>query len=368
MEQKTLDDKVTMACHRIEELYNETGGKCYVSFSGGKDSTVLLALIKLCSDICTLPPEGIEAIFCNTGIEMGVTVDFVKWCKDNWYPNIKIIRPEKTFDAVLKERGKPLVSKIKSEFINRYHRNPTEATMNNLIYGKTRNGKRASRIVLPDKFMHMVHPDFDIKASKMCCDFLKKKPFEKYVKENNMKGGILGLRIEEGGARELNAMSRIKNGGKICTLVKKGIIQKYPIIDWSKKDVDDFIEKYNVPLSEAYTKYGFTRTGCMACPFALDVDKNLEYLFKYEPARYKAAMHWLKDVYIAQNVSLPFDEQYECDREQKWENDYERMRKEMLEKYRPNCRLLRRKNANKKSRPSREGNRQAYRRTRKEDC
>lgn len=45
-----LDKRVTDACHRIEELYYETDGKCYVSFSGGKDSTVLLALIKMCED------------------------------------------------------------------------------------------------------------------------------------------------------------------------------------------------------------------------------------------------------------------------------------------------------------------------------
>ena len=50
-------------------------------------------------------------------------------------------------------------------------------------------------------------------------------------------------------------------------------------------------------------------------------------------------MHWLKDVYIAQNVKLPFDEQYEKDREEKWNQSYTNMRNEMLLKYRPNSRL-----------------------------
>ena len=45
----TLEKKITDAMHRIEELYHETDGKCYVSFSGGKDSTVILALIKMCA-------------------------------------------------------------------------------------------------------------------------------------------------------------------------------------------------------------------------------------------------------------------------------------------------------------------------------
>lgn len=42
-----LDKRITDACHRIEELYYETEGHCCVSFSGGKDSTVMLALIKM---------------------------------------------------------------------------------------------------------------------------------------------------------------------------------------------------------------------------------------------------------------------------------------------------------------------------------
>ena len=81
-----LDDKIRDACHRIEELYYETNGKCYVSFSGGKDSTVLLALIKMCEEIYTIPEGGIPAVFSNTGIELGITYDFVKWVKDNYYP------------------------------------------------------------------------------------------------------------------------------------------------------------------------------------------------------------------------------------------------------------------------------------------
>ena len=53
----------------------------------------------------------------------------------------------------------------------------------------------------------------------------------------------------------------------------------------------------------------------MACPFARDVDNDLKYLYFHEPNRYKASMFWLKDVYIAQNVVLPFDEDYERERE-----------------------------------------------------
>ncbi len=336
----SLDDKVTTACHRIEELWYETEGKCYVSFSGGKDSTVLLALIKLCEDVYTIPENGIPAVYSNTGIELGVTIDFVRWVKENYYPNVQIIRPKKSFDWVIKNSGKPIKSKIKSKLLKQYFSNRTEACISQLIKGQTMNGKPAEKCKLADRDMHMVHENFDIKASPNCCKYMKKIPFAEYEKENDMIGAITGIRIEEGGARKLSAKNRANTGHRICEFVREGVTYKMPIIDWKDSDVDEFIEKYSVPLSKAYTEFGFDRTGCMACPYSMKVHHDLRYLFENEPNRYKASMHWLKDVYIAQNVVLPFDESYEREREREWRTRYEPMRQEMLRKYRPNSKLI----------------------------
>lgn len=314
-----LDDRVREACHRIEELYYETGGKCYVSFSGGKDSTVILALIKLCEEIYTIPEGGIPAVFSNTGIELGATVDFVHWVRDNWYSNVQIIRPDVSFDWVLKNKGKPLRSKVKAEYIHRWNiGNRSDSVMQNLVDGVTHSGKNATRTKLADRDMHFIAPKFNINVSSKCCFFLKKKPFQKYAIKNDIKGYLYGIRMDEGGARSLNVEGRLHRdqNAKICTSVdSKGIIKKAPIIDWSNEDVNDFVERYNVPLSKAYKVYGLDRTGCMGCPFGLQIAKNLEILHTFEPNRYKASMHWLKDVYIAQNVILPFDEDYERERE-----------------------------------------------------
>lgn len=335
-----LDKHITDACHRIEELYHETDGKCYISFSGGKDSTVLLALVKMCEEIYTIPPNAIPAVFSNTGIELGVTYDFVRWVKENYYENVQIIHPVKPFGWVMEHEGKPLKSKIKSKDLHQYHCGKRSELLLLLLLGKCGTGKMSAKHKLGDKDMHMMHDDFPIIPSQKCCDWMKKKPFEKYAKENGMLGNIQGVRLAEGGARESAANVRLRSGGKLCTWVKGGIIQKAPIIDWSEDNVNEFIEKYHVPLSEAYTKYGFKRTGCMACPYAREVDKDLEYLYYHEPNRYKASMFWLKDVYIAQDVKLPFDDMYERERERMWLEVYEPMRQEMLRKYRPNSRLI----------------------------
>ncbi|WP_270629499.1 phosphoadenosine phosphosulfate reductase family protein [[Clostridium] innocuum] len=182
---------------RIEALYNDTGGKCYVSFSGGKDSTVILTLIKMCEEIYTLPPDAIPAVFCNTGIELGATVEFVQWVKDNYYSNVQIIRPDpkKPFAWIIKNYGKPIKSKMKSEELHRWHAKGNEKSLGYLVDIDNKFNKTK----IANKDLHMIHPDFDITVSPKCCKYLKKKPFEKYNKDNGIKGFITGLRSGEGG-------------------------------------------------------------------------------------------------------------------------------------------------------------------------
>ncbi len=318
---------------RIESVYLETNGKCYVSYSGGKDSTVILALILMCQDIYTIPPNTITAVYCETGLELNAISDFVRWVADNYYRNLTIIRPDPlhTFDWILKHYGKPIKSKIKSEYLYRWHHRQDEKALGCLTgcaksYGKTR---------LANKDMHLVHPDFDIMATEKCCKYLKKLPFDAFSKKHDMHGYITGLRLAEGGVRALNTAERIKKGGELCTTHRKGVIVKMPIIDWSDQDISDFIESYNIPLSKAYTEYGYERTGCFLCPFSLQLAENLRKLSIYEPNRYRASLYWLQDVYIAQGIHLPFDPSYEQNMLVKWENIYSEMRYQSLIKYRP---------------------------------
>ena len=335
---ESLDLKITKAMERIEELYYQTEGKCYLSFSGGKDSTVILALIKMCEEIYTLPKNAIPAVFSNTGIELGATVDFVKWVKENWYQNVEIIRPEKPFQWIMENHGKPMKSKLKSDFISRYQVSKRVDTGSFAhLLGNSRDGKNCHRTRLADKDLHMIHDNLNIKVSDKCCHILKKKPFEKYKKENDIKGYLLGERLAEGGARDFSTLKRLSLGGKICTKTKGKYLVKLPIVDWTNEDIETFIEKYNVPLSKAYTEQGYERTGCFMCPFSLQIEQNLTKLHEYEPNRYKASMVWLEDVFIAQNVKLPFDEAYEKKRKEKWTQPggLFDMRLEMLERYRP---------------------------------
>ena len=101
-----LDIKIRMTEQIIIDWYNHYCGDVYVSFSGGKDSTVLL-------DICRNLFPNIEAVFVDTGLEYPEIREFVKTKK-----NVTRLHPVKwnrhtrkyertNFRNVIKEYGYP---------------------------------------------------------------------------------------------------------------------------------------------------------------------------------------------------------------------------------------------------------------------
>lgn len=251
---------------------------------------------------------------------------------------MQLIKTEKSFAQVIKEYGKPFRSKLRSCQLYYYKTKPESKTAKSLYDGKYGYGKYR----LANRDFHVLQSNFSIQISDKCCDAMKKKPFAKYCKDRSMTGYFSGMRMFEGGKREMLFQNRINSGDKRpCTSVFGGITSVSPIFDWTDDICEEFIQKYNVPLSRAYTEYGETRTGCFLCPYGLNVDKRLESLHTYEPNHYKAALYFLKDVYIAQGVELPFDADYMKEYKEQW-IEYEQMRYEMLKKYCPDCIICKR--------------------------
>lgn len=100
-----LHRKVGISIARITEWYQHWKGKVYVAFSGGKDSTVLLYLVR------HLFPD-VPAVFSNTGLEFPELQKFVKTV-----PNLKILYPKIRFPDVISKYGYPLISKETAEAI-----------------------------------------------------------------------------------------------------------------------------------------------------------------------------------------------------------------------------------------------------------
>ena len=94
----SLQDKIRFTQRRITDWVEHFGvNGCYVLFSGGKDSTVLLDITR------ELYPD-IEAVFVDTGLEYTEIRQFVKA-----FNNVTILRPELRFDKVIEKYGYPIV-------------------------------------------------------------------------------------------------------------------------------------------------------------------------------------------------------------------------------------------------------------------
>lgn len=102
-----LDIKVRMTQQRIREWINEFGvDGVYVSFSGGKDSTVLLHLVR------ELYPD-VPAVFVDTGLEYPEIREFVKT-----FDNVEWLKPKMNFKQVIQKYGYPFISKEVSECVS----------------------------------------------------------------------------------------------------------------------------------------------------------------------------------------------------------------------------------------------------------
>lgn len=106
MQSLPLSAKIQMTRQRIRGWVNEFGTDgVYVSFSGGKDSTVLLDLVR--KDYPEVP-----AVFVDTGLEYPEIRDFVKT-----FDNVVWLKPEMNFRKVIETYGYPFISKEISQAI-----------------------------------------------------------------------------------------------------------------------------------------------------------------------------------------------------------------------------------------------------------
>ena len=107
MQAYPLGLKVKKTQLRIREWVDYYGVEnCAVSFSGGKDSTVLLHIVR------ELYPD-IEAVFCNTGLEYPEIQKFAKS-----FDNVTVLTPKMSFKDVITKYGYPFISKEVAERVH----------------------------------------------------------------------------------------------------------------------------------------------------------------------------------------------------------------------------------------------------------
>ena len=314
---------------RLEVIKNanlkyDLENNAYISFSGGKDSTILHYLVDI-----ALPNNRIPRVFIDTGIEFLLIRQFVLDLaeKDDRFV---IIKPTKPIKPTLEEYGYPFKSKEFSarvydykstaDNIDKYmsmskeeytaymlqHKEEEKALVGKGIFilnylkgvraKRDENGyvykyEQATKFTCPKALKHLFDRNSPLNINDSCCLKLKKEPVHKWQKENKRSIAMTGMRREEGGQRE-----NIKG----CILTdKNGKVTKFhPLLVVDDKWENEFIKQHNIKLCALYYEpYNFDRTGCKGCPFSLNLQEQLDILEIYLPNERKHCEIIWKPVY-----------------------------------------------------------------------
>lgn len=348
MQAMPLEQKVIMTENRIRQWVERYGlDGVYVSFSGGKDSTVLL-------DIARRLYPDILAVFLDTGLEYPEVRDFVKT-----YDNVEWLRPKKNFKQVIEEYGYPFISKEVSEtthaakgyldtLVDSGAVPPPETFLTDLSDRKKnleleelaellddrlkgRKGGQNQRLAMMlgmltkdkehrvqanpsrdiksnysyEKYAFLLYAPFEV--SSRCCDVMKKAPAHAFGLKTGRKM-ISGQMAAESRLRKMQWFQHGCNGFDMKTPVSN------PMAFWTEQDVLLYIKGHNLPIASVYGEIvedssltqktldgdvpmlettGCKRTGCMFCGFGCNFDKSpsrFESMKETHPKQYDYIM------------------------------------------------------------------------------
>jgi len=295
-----LDVKIELSNTRIRDWYDFWNGNVYVAFSGGKDSTVLLDLVRK-------QYPNVPAVFADTGLEYPEIRNFVKTID-----NVIWVKPKKNFKQILTEYGYPVVSKKVSRYVQDLQ-NETEKNKNvcNLRRtGYNRKGIYCPSYKLSKKWLYLVNAPF--KISDKCCHYMKKSPLDTYAKQSNSVP-FIGMLACESKMREKEYLS---HG---CNFYNGRIPQSMPISFWLEQDILTYIKEYNIPYSSIYGELqtqdnllkftGEQRTGCMFCMFGahMETEPNRFQRMKIShPSQYKYCIENLNLGSVLDFTNVPY--------------------------------------------------------------
>ena len=266
MQKYPLSVKIGRTQARIMEYYREHGGKVYVSFSGGKDSVVLL-------DIARRVYPDVLAVFCDTRLEYPEIRQFVKT-----FANVEWIHPETTFAKIISEKGYPIINKELSRTVY-YARRGSEWAIQKMN-GNFRSGDRAERYQRYIKYQYLLDAPFPISAA--CCEEMKIKPFLRFEASSGLRP-ITGVMAEESFLRQSAWM---RHG---CNSFGKDRSISNPLSFWTRQDILLYLRLTGIPYAPVYGEIieegavlkttGCQRTGCFPCMYGIGRER--------EPNRYQ---------------------------------------------------------------------------------
>jgi len=163
MQALPLEEKVRASMRRIEE-WLQVFPDAKVSFSGGKDSTVLLHIARRVN-------PNIQAVFADTGLEYPEIRSFVQRT-----PNVEIVKPKLSFLEVVSKYGYPVISKRMAQYIGEVQRTKSSYLKALRLTGTRKDGTLSPMAKISNKWQFLT--ELPIKIGDQCCKHLKKQPMD----------------------------------------------------------------------------------------------------------------------------------------------------------------------------------------------
>ena len=279
-----FERKIMVTQAKIMEWYAAHGGRVAVSFSGGKDSTVLLDLARRCH-------PDIEAVYVDTGLDFPEVRKFAMS-----HDNVTVLKPDMNFKQVLDIYGWCYPSKDVAATIYYARRGSkwAEQRLQGLRHDGTHSEYRSSRYL---KWAFLRISPFKISAR--CCEIMKERPIDRHHKETG-KFAIVGILADESERRK---QAWFRTG---CNNFNARRPMSKPMSFWTEQDVLRYLRDFNIPYASIYGDVaedskgqllttGESRTGCVFCPIGCHLDKvnRFQRLAVTHPKLYDYCIHAL---------------------------------------------------------------------------
>jgi len=274
----SLDRKILVSQTRLMEWYSKYENKCYVSFSGGKDSTVLAYLA---AQVCKIKNCRLVLWFSDTGLEFPELRTHVKtygkWLEETFGIEVEtVIEPPRDrkgnrilFRDVILREGYPIISKRISRRIHDVQK------LGSCCYAARCFDGRETGLYDMRKWAYVIEAPF--RVSSRCCEIMKERPAKRFSKKTG-RVAVVGTMACESQTRRLEWF---RNG---CNAFENKEPVSKPISFWTEQDILEMLVRYKIPYASVYGDIlqdekgkwyttGYQRTGCMFCGFGCHLEK-----------------------------------------------------------------------------------------------
>ena len=212
----TLEEKIQQSINLIRKgeklaLSMHPDGY-FVGFSGGKDSQVLLELVKRAG-------VKYKAYYSVTTNDPPKNVRFIR----EHYPEVHFLHPKENFYKLIEKNGMPMIN------------------------------VRYCCGILKEQYG----------VGFVTLTGVRREESTKRAKYNDVR--VVSRRKEHSDRTKKYSIDTIEANEHKC-IKGKDKIMVYPILQWTTEDIWEFIKENNLPVNPCYENGG--RVGCMICPFA----------------------------------------------------------------------------------------------------